>query len=124
MRRSGRSKSAQQRTRGADSQALPLRSTRTRPSRRTLSRSYQNDEETGLDGGDKEKLQMLETYMQSLEQGGEAMPPSDEAPLPSRAEDVDKFMAELAAAASGSTPGERGASGGDGVELQRAEEGD
>lgn len=99
--------------------------TRSPPSRaRTLARSYHQDEASGLDHADKEKLQMLETYMASLSAGGElgAESPSAgggaETPLPSRAEDVDKFMAELAAAASG-TP----AADGEGdVEMARAAE--
>jgi len=69
----------------------------------TLSRSYQDDG-TEYDGEDKEKLQMLETYMQSIEyaaERGAAEGEDDGEQLPSRAEDVDKFMQELAAAASG-----------------------
>ena len=57
-----------------------------------------------LDVDDHEKLQMLETYMQSL---GETVEPAAAAALPSRAEDVDKFMAELAAVASGGADPER-----------------
>ena len=73
--------------------------------RRTLARSY-NDEQH-LDGGDHEKLQMLETYLQmqvESAEGAEAMTPALDAERPARAEDVDKFMAELAAAAAGSLP--------------------
>lgn len=100
----------------------------------TLARSYADD--VHLDGGDVEKLKMLETYMSV--QGGtlhggsspcEKQGPAEDAPMPTRAEDVDKvsgrsggtqlntsailtdsvfvvlfsqFMAELAAAAAGS----------------------
>lgn len=54
---------------------------------------------------------MLESYMQTL--GSTPLPTADDdgadAPLPSRAEDVDQFMADLAAAAAGGPPdgGER-----------------
>ncbi len=71
----------------------------------TLARSY-NDEQH-LDGGDHEKLQMLETYLQmQAEAGGAAAATpegSTELPMPTRPEDVDKFMQELAAAAGGGT---------------------
>ena len=71
----------------------------------TLARSYQDDSQ--LDGGDREKLRMLETYMASG--GGGAGVPNDaggadDAPMPTRVEDVDKFMRELAAAAAGEQP--------------------
>ena len=48
---------------------------------------------------------MLETYLQMQAQGGEAEAASapDELPMPTRAEDVDKFMRELAEAAAGGT---------------------
>jgi len=66
----------------------------------TIERNY-NDEQH-LDGGDHEKLQMLETYlqMQADASGAEASATS-EAAMPTRAEDVDKFMKELAVAATG-----------------------
>ena len=71
----------------------------------TLARSY-NDEQH-LDGGDHEKLQMLETYLQmQAENGGasaDAALNDADLPMPTRAEDVDKFMQELAAAAGGGT---------------------
>uniref|UniRef100_A0A7S0Q4D2 Uncharacterized protein n=1 Tax=Coccolithus braarudii TaxID=221442 RepID=A0A7S0Q4D2_9EUKA len=72
----------------------------------TLARNYQ--EESQLDAEDKEKLQMLESYMASSADGmgddndrfdGQL---EDGRSLPTRAEDVDKFMHDLAAAASGS----------------------
>mmetsp|Transcript_28904 Transcript_28904/g.74267 ORF Transcript_28904/g.74267 Transcript_28904/m.74267 type:complete len:104 (-) Transcript_28904:386-697(-) len=70
---------------------------------RTLSRSY-NDEQH-LDGGDHEKLQMLETYLSMQAEAGSASAgatePDADLEMPTRAEDVDKFMAELAAAAAG-----------------------
>ena len=71
-------------------------------SRRTLARSYHED--TQLDGVDQEKLQILETYLASARTpgGGDGeLQSADDAPLPTRAEDVDRFMAELAAAAGG-----------------------
>ena len=72
--------------------------------RRTLARSY-NDEQH-LDGGDHEKLQMLETYLQMQAQGAgnEASGADADVEMPTRAEDVDRFMAELAAAAAGGLP--------------------
>ena len=80
--------------------------------RRTLARSYHEDAQ--LDGPDQERLQILETYLNSA-RGGEdselkALP---DAPMPTRAEDVDRFMAELAAAAGGDAtlPGEAGGGG-------------
>jgi len=66
----------------------------------TLARSYQDDD-TQLEGQDHEKLQMLETYMAMQQSGGNEIEAAEDAPLPSRAEEVDKFMAELAAAAAG-----------------------
>lgn len=61
---------------------------------RTLARSYQDDPQ--LDGNDQEKLQMLETYMAMQGAGGDSeIQPAADAPLPTRAEDVDRFMAEL-----------------------------
>ena len=49
-----------------------------------------------MDGNDQEKLQMLETYMAMQGAGGDAeIQPAADAPLPTRAEDVDRFMAEL-----------------------------
>ena len=71
---------------------------------RTLARSF-GDEADQLSSEERDKLAMLETYMQSLSsaaEGGEGgAAAGDAAPLPTRAEDVDKFMAELAAAAGG-----------------------
>ena len=68
--------------------------------RRTLARSY-NDEQH-LDGGDHEKLQMLEKYLQMQADGsGVEASATSEAAMPTRAEDVDKFMKELAVAATG-----------------------
>lgn len=61
---------------------------------RTLARSYQDDD-TQLEGQDHEKLQMLETYMAMQQSGGNEIEAAEDAPLPSRAEEVDKFMAEL-----------------------------
>ena len=72
---------------------------------RTLARSYNDDQQ--LDGGDHEKLQMLETYLQMQAAGGEAELSSTadaELEMPTRAEDVDKFMRELAEAAAGGMP--------------------
>jgi hypothetical protein len=70
----------------------------------TLARGY-NDEQH-LDGGDHERLQMLETYLQMQAEAGGAdgatfRRGSTELPMPTHPEDVDKFMQELAAAASG-----------------------
>ena len=48
---------------------------------------------------------MLETYMQSLGSAPLEAAEDADAPLPSRAEDVDKFMADLAAAAAGDYEG-------------------
>ena len=42
--------------------------------------------------------------MQSLEAGGEGGAGDEDEELPSRAEDVDKFMKDLAAAAAGGAP--------------------
>ena len=48
---------------------------------------------------------MLETYLQMQAESGiisaESSAADADAPMPTRAEDVDKFMAELAAAAAG-----------------------
>mmetsp|Transcript_55024 Transcript_55024/g.120031 ORF Transcript_55024/g.120031 Transcript_55024/m.120031 type:complete len:127 (-) Transcript_55024:571-951(-) len=75
----------------------------------TLARNYQ--EETQLDAEDKEKLQMLESYMMGAEHGDNGLNTMEEgAPLPTRAEDVDKFMNDLAAAASGSSAARQEAS--------------
>ena len=60
-----------------------------------------NDEELQLDRGDKEKLQMLESYMATMADDGDA---ASAAPMPTKVEDVDKFMAELAAAAGSGSP--------------------
>ena len=62
-------------------------------SRRTLARSYQED--TQLDAPDQEKLQILETYLASAQAGDSELQPIPDAPMPTRAEDVDRFMAEL-----------------------------
>ena len=64
----------------------------------TLSRNYADDT-TQLDGDDKEKLQMLESYMASMDETDTER--ADE--MPTKVEDVDKFMQDLAAAASGSS---------------------
>lgn len=66
----------------------------------TLARSYQ-DNDVQLDGDDKAKLQMLETYMQTIGEASTNEGADPESAIPTRAEDVDKFMQELAAAASG-----------------------
>jgi len=55
-----------------------------------------------LDAADQAKLQMLESYMASTGMGDAGG--SADAPLPTRAEDVDKFMSDLAAAAAGEMP--------------------
>jgi hypothetical protein len=59
----------------------------------TLARSYADDSQ--LDGPDQEKLQMLETYLSSSRSADADLSMADDAPMPTRAEDVDKFMAEL-----------------------------
>ena len=48
-----------------------------------------------MDGSDQERLQMLETYLSSARTGDAELRSVTEAPMPTRAEDVDKFMAEL-----------------------------
>lgn len=63
-----------------------------------MSRNFR--EEAQLDAADQAKLQMLESYMASAGMA-EAAAGSASAPLPTRAEDVDKFMSDLAAAAAG-----------------------
>ena len=72
----------------------------------TLARSYQDDAQ--LDGGDREKLRMLDTYMSTVGgagAGGAAASVQEDLDVGSaRAEDVDRFMAELAAAAAGGLP--------------------
>ena len=80
--------------------AAAARARAARRLRRTLSRNY-NDEELQLDRGDKEKLQMLESYMATMADDGDA---ASAAPMPTKVEDVDKFMAELAAAAGSGSP--------------------
>lgn len=68
----------------------------------TLARSYQDDAQ--LDGGDREKLRMLDTYMSTVGTAGAvgATAATEDLDVGSaRAEDVDRFMAELAAAAAG-----------------------
>ena len=66
---------------------------------RTLARSYHEDAQ--LDAPDQEKLQMLETYLSSARPADGELRSVADTPMPTRAEDVDKFMAELAAAAGG-----------------------
>ena len=63
---------------------------------RTLARNFRD--ESQLDAEDQAKLNMLESYVATA--GGEAGAATD-APLPTSAEDVDKFMSALAAAAAG-----------------------
>ena len=67
--------------------------------RRTLARSYHEDAQ--LDGPDQEKLQILESYLASARSGDTELAALPDAPMPTRAEDVDRFMQELAAAAGG-----------------------
>ena len=57
----------------------------------TLARSYHEDAQ--LDAPDQEKLQMLETYLDSERSGSAEL--KSVAEMPTRAEEVDKFMAEL-----------------------------
>ena len=63
---------------------------------RTLARNFRDEGQ--LDAEDQAKLNMLESYVATA--GGEAGAATD-APLPASAEDVDKFMSALAAAAAG-----------------------
>ena len=71
----------------------------------TLARNFADDPQLQLDDGDKAKLQMLESYMAETDKAAATdahapgMLPADDAPLPTRVEDVDKFMNDLAAAA-------------------------
>lgn len=68
----------------------------------TLARSY--NEDARLDGSDQEKLRMLESYLASARSREAAeLEVASEAPIPTRVEDVDRFMAELAAAAGRDT---------------------
>lgn len=68
----------------------------------TLARSYQDDAQ--LDGGDRETLQMLDTYMMAPATSVPASAAAEAIDLgTARAEDVDRFMAELAAAATGNS---------------------
>ena len=62
---------------------------------RTLARSYQED--AAYEEPDQEKIQMLEQYLASREaaDADAELPTSVDAPIPTRAEDVDRFMAEL-----------------------------
>ena len=64
----------------------------------TLARSYH--EEQALDGADQDKLRMLDTYMQGdgSTKGLDSAP--EDMPLPTRPEDIDRFMADLAAQAA------------------------
>jgi len=80
----------------------------------TLARSYHEDAQ--LDEPDQEKLQILETYLNSARAGDDdaLKLASPEAPMPTRAEDVDRFMAELAAAAGGDATLPGAAEGSDG----------
>ena len=66
---------------------------------RTLARSYHEDAQ--LDKPDQEKLRILETYLASSQAGNPEVKEVSEVSMPTRAEDVDRFMAELAAAAGG-----------------------
>ena len=63
--------------------------------RRTLARSYHEDAQ--YDEPDQEKLQMLEQYLASRDaaDADAELPAAVDAPIPTRAEDVDRFMAEL-----------------------------
>ena len=62
--------------------------------RSTLARSYHED--ARLDGSDQEKLRMLESYLASARSREAAeLEVASEAPIPTRVEDVDRFMAEL-----------------------------
>ena len=65
----------------------------------TLARSYHEDAQ--LDKPDQEKLRILETYLASAQAGNPEVKEVSEVSMPTRAEDVDRFMAELAAAAGG-----------------------
>lgn len=67
----------------------------------TLARSYQDD--ASMDAADQQKLQMLEAYLhtQTLGAGtGGALEEGADADYPTKVEDVDRFMADLAAAAA------------------------
>ena len=68
----------------------------------TLERSYCED--TQLNGPDQEKLQILEIYLASARADDRELKAAVDAMMPSCAEDVDSFMAELAAAAGGDGP--------------------
>jgi len=72
----------------------------------TLARNY-SEAGVELDGDDRAKLDMLESYMAGVggeaAAGGEAGEESP-APMPTKVEDVDKFMQDLAAAAQGRRP--------------------
>ena len=70
----------------------------------TLARSYHEDVQ--LDAPDQEKLKMLETYLSSAREGGTELQMAADVPMPTRVEDVDTFMAELAAAAGGGAAAE------------------
>jgi hypothetical protein len=66
----------------------------------TLARSYQDDVQ--LDGGDRETLRMLDTYMMVQATSAQGSALTEELDVgTAQAEDVDRFMAELAAAATG-----------------------
>ena len=61
--------------------------------RRTLARSYEDDG-IELDNADRAKLEMLDSYMSSAAEAGDADAAEPDAALamPTRPEDVDKFM--------------------------------
>ena len=66
-------------------------------SRSTLARSYEQ-EGVELDDDDRDKLQMLDSYMASVEDAGADAPAPEEEdpadlPMPTKIEDVDAFMA-------------------------------
>ena len=60
---------------------------------RTLARSYHEDAQ--LDKPDQEKLRILETYLASAQTSNPEVKEVSEVSMPTRAEDVDRFMAEL-----------------------------
>ncbi len=62
-----------------------------------------------LDAGDREKLQMLEAYVNAAERGADVSARTSEGgsptkPLPKSAEEVDEFRRELATAAGADKP--------------------
>ena len=68
--------------------------------RRTLARSYEDDG-IELDNADRAKLEMLDSYMSSAAGDADDAEPDAALAMPTRPEDVDKFMEDLAAAAAG-----------------------